>query len=202
MNKRFIISLLVIIVLGVVMLVLAQDDQDSTTLDNATTTNTTTTAPQDTQATVPADWQQYENPAFDFTFQYPSAATTSVEAGRAKVQLIGPASEPNTEITDGFTFYVRTESFGDATSTESFAQSYYQEESRRLETIEAPHQISVAGETGYTFTLEGEIGSNTIYRVLPAEGDQVFVTTAIVADPNNQGYADMIETMLGTLRVS
>lgn len=191
MKTAGIFTLIAIIVIGIIWFV--PDSNQLDPADNSTTTD-------EMAVEVPEDWQTYENDQFDFSFQYPAAATTTVEADRVKVQLIGPDSEPNTEITDGFTFYVHSEELGEATSTEAFARSYYEDQLEHMTVVEEPHEVSVAGKTGYAFILEGQNGSDTVYRVFPAGGDEVYITVSIVSDPNDEGYSDMVDTMTGTFQ--
>jgi hypothetical protein len=63
------------------------------------------------------NWLTFQHEAFSFSFKHPPKAIIDIsdpavpgEPKRVRVRLVDPESEPNTEITDGFTFYVRSDS--------------------------------------------------------------------------------------------
>lgn len=153
---------------------------------------------------VPENWELFESPDFNFTFSYPPQASISTEAGRTKITYLGPDNEPNTEITDGFTFYVRTQPLESQTLQE-FAQQSYQQATQSptgqdLDS-EMPEQVSVNSRAGYQYRVESELGNMVDYLVLEAQGDQVFNVSYSVLDPNNTGYQVVIDTIVQTLEI-
>ncbi|MEX2515084.1 MAG: hypothetical protein WD335_03075 [Candidatus Paceibacterota bacterium] len=190
MKHTFFITLLIILVVAGGIWFLPRTDQPIT-FDQATST-TQSAAPDTT------DWQGYENEAFDFTFRYPDRVDTAVEAGRVKAQLIGPGSEPQTEVTGGFTLTIYTQST-DGLSIQEFATQEYEQQTQGLQGVSQPQRVTISDHTGHTFVVEGAMGSGIRYYILSAGSDEVYVATANISDPNEVGYVDTVRTILSTL---
>lgn len=149
----------------------------------------------------PARWLAYENPQFDFTFLYPPEATTSIEAGRAKITYLGPQSIPNSEITDGFTFYVRTQNLPPDVTIENFAEDYFAAETENFGAIAPLSEITIRDARAYRFQAQSALGPAITHTVLEADEDTVFLIASMTADPQNAGYENVIDQIAGTLQL-
>ena len=149
---------------------------------------------------VPASWRTLSNQEFQIVLAYPGEATASTEVGRIKILYIGPTSEMNTELTDGFTFYVHTEEISGNTSVQSRAQEQFEMETERLRRISEPHEIMIGNRTAYEYEIESELGSAVTHVIAEADPDTIFAVSYSVFDPENRGYQNIINMMLRTLQ--
>lgn len=155
------------------------------------------------------NWQTFQHEAFDFTFKYPAEAVTDIsdpaiagEPERVRVRLIGPESEPNTEITDGFTFYLSSDSLDQHETFSEAAKRVYKEETERREVIDEPANSEVKGREAYRFSLRSELGGEVAYTVIKGEEKLVFITTSAISTPKgtDRGYGNMIDKMKESLQ--
>ena len=147
-------------------------------------------------------WQTYENDAFDFTFNYPAQASTSIEQGRVNVTYLGPNNTPNSEISDGYTFSVMTQSATstdpDATSLQEAAEAYFEDQTAILTSVASPTNRMIGVTPAYTFAVESQLGPTMEYVMWEAEDGVVYVANYMVMDPQNRGYEDTIDDMLNS----
>jgi hypothetical protein len=135
--------------------------------------------------------------------QVPPTARTDVERNQLKVQVIGPENQPNTEVTDGLTFYASRHSVGSGTSSlRALALDLYERANERGAVAAKPRATTTAdGTHAYRFTVRGPIGATNVRYVMRAGADTAFVTTATVTDPHDRGYRRMVRFMRATLRL-
>jgi hypothetical protein len=135
-------------------------------------------------------------------FSHPPEASVSTEAGRAKVQILGPNNEPNTEVTDGITGYlqaVEKEASGLADTAE---QVFADRSSTPQQVIASTSPATFAGKTGYSFRLQNMLGSETVYYVLPTKQSGLSLVTNFTAlGPNSAEFIDQFETITKTAQV-
>lgn len=195
-----IILILFVAVIGVIWLSGGDDDLDVLNI-NATSTSQLDQTPTTTEeVNLTGDLRTYESDDFDFTFNYPAQAEASVEEDRAVVIYIGPDAIPNSEITDGFMFGVRTEAYTSESDVEGVAEALFEENTESRRVIASTTEITLGGETAYQFQVESELGTTITYLVFQADDGQVFVVDYFVADPADRGYENVIEQMMESLQ--
>lgn len=123
-------------------------------------------------------WQTYEHEDFSFTLAYPPNATSEIENGEVKIQFMGPRNEPNTEIQDGFTLYVRTEPI--EADLAALAQRILDEQPDYAETLEPLRMTFVDGAIVYGFTVRSALGPPVDYRIAEASAETAFVVSYLV----------------------
>lgn len=154
------------------------------------------------------NWPTYQSDLFHFTFRYPPQALVDIsdpalegEPKRVRVRLIGPESEPNTEITDGFTFYVRSVVQDNQESFSEAANQIFLIETERREVIKPLQQSKVGDQNAFSFGIRSELGGEVIYEIIKGEQNTVFITTSVVSSPQNvnRDYRTIIEEMQSSL---
>lgn len=110
---------------------------------------------------IPADWSRYESPADDttaFSIHHPSSTTIEqVQPTIYEIKFIGPDSEPNTEITDG---YYASLQFVTATSAAVYAK-------QQGATTSAPH-MTFLDQTAYQYVRRSALSEQLVpHFVLP-----------------------------------
>lgn len=155
------------------------------------------------------NWQTFQNEAFSFSFRYPPEAIIDIsdpavngEPKRVRVRLIGPESEPNTEITDGFTFYVRSVALDNQETVAVLAERIFNEETENRKVIDELSKTTFAGRDALTFSLRSELGGEVIYSIFEGGENLVYVTTSVISIPNGdrRDYREMIDSMKRSLR--
>lgn len=147
-------------------------------------------------------WKKYTNTEEGFSLQVPAGASTSTEAGRVKVTFLGPNNEPQTEIVDGFTFYVRKLQISEEQNLREKAEEAREDRFEELEVLEQIEEISVEDKEGYKFVLESALGGSVDYLVLPTEeSNEAFVISYSIKgeDDDREEYQGMVNRMLSTL---
>ncbi len=157
------------------------------------------------------NWQTFQSDQFDFMFQYPPQAivdisdpTVADEPKRVRVRLIGPESEPNTEITDGFTFYVHSVELDQKQSLSEIANEIFRIETERREVTNPLQQSEIGNRNAYSFSVRSELGGEVIYEIIEGEAETVFITISVVSSPQNvdRNYRTIIEKMQISLRTN
>ena len=197
MNKKvFTIVFVVALITGIFGYTQYQGNQDEKLADNSPTQEN-----QDRDkptAEIPIDWEEFSTSSF--SFNHPPEAKVDTERGQIRLRFIGPDSQMGGEITDGFTFYVDVEDVSNS-DLEDFVNMKYQEESREL--IEEPHEIEVKGREAYRFKIRTELGVESTKVVLGTDDEtKAFVVSFAVQDPNEEGYEDMIEKMMKSMKLN
>lgn len=150
----------------------------------------------------PITWETYTNEDFNFTFVYPSAASTTVENGRVKVTYLGPENTPNTEITDGFTFYVESVELEEGQTLETFANAQFEQEEDQLEVFVPLRNISIDDKQAYEYQIESMLGLSVTHIMLETEEGIVFVVSYMLAGPAERGYTGVIAQMIQSLTLT
>lgn len=194
-----VVIIVMVALIGVTIYLSFQDDSSSLNLDQMN--NNENDISQNESEDLPDNWQTYTHSDFDFTFLYPAGATDSVEAGRAKVTVLGANNTANSEVTDGFTFFVRTEDVPEDTSLSEFATELYDAEPERLERVTEPTERMVNGRLIYEFQIETELGTVATHAVFEAEDRKVFVATYTISGTNTDNYQETVDIMLSSVEL-
>lgn len=210
-NTLITILVLVLVVIGLILLAPFNGEDDNQ--ETATTSDATTTMTDDQetnqQANVPVGWETYRAPDSGLVFQHPPQViidTSNSEVGdvpqRTRVRLIGPESEENTEITDGFTFYARATSTSGMTSLESLARDILERETERAAVVDQLSETTFGDRRAFQFSVDSELGGEVQHAVVAGEGDTDFVTSFIISGSETRDYESQIETMIETLNTT
>lgn len=143
------------------------------------------------------DMETYQSQEDGLRFSYPKEGEIMHEAGRVKVTYVGPNSHM-TQITDGFTFYVRAEEMDG--QLDELTQEKFEESTERLDPIQEPEVAEVQGETAYRFVIEGGLGNEVVHHVF-AMNDRVFFTSHMISDPEGRGYDGMVDDIMDSIAV-
>lgn len=155
------------------------------------------------------NWKTFNHETFGFRFRYPPEAIVDISdpaiAGEptwVRVRLIGPASEPNTEITDGLTFYVRSVALDEQETLAVVAERIFNDETENREVIEELSQTTFAGREAFTFSLRSQLGSELSYSIFEGEENLVYVTTSSISIPEDKrrNYLEMIDKIKRSLQ--
>jgi hypothetical protein len=193
MKTASVTAIIVIILAGIGGFVLYQQ-QTPQTADQATTTDPVL-------AEAPADWIQHQDNFLSFA--HPADAEVSQEAGRTKIQILGPNNEPNTEVTDGITAYLSaTSTVG--TSQEALTERVFTDKRQTSQdTIEQPTATQFAGRSGFGFTLRNQLGSQTRTIIIPADKKQTALIGSYTASgQNSQQYIGQFENVTQTTELT
>lgn len=156
----------------------------------------------------PNSWQTFQNNQFDFTFKYPPDAIVDIsdpavsdEPKRIRVRLIGPESEPNTEMADGFVFYARTTTKNSGESlSEAALQIFNSLSEKEMVRKEREKSTTIGNRKAYTFTVRSELGGEVIHTIIEGADDTVFINSSIVSTPS--GVERNYESMIGQMQRS
>lgn len=146
------------------------------------------------------NYQTYTNDQFNFIFDYPEDAEIKVEAGIVKVQFFGPDAIESSEVTDGFTLFLRTLEKNSGQSLREFSNERYDEETERQNGVIDPEEIQVGDLSGFSFRVESELGSQVRYHILEKNNTEVYEASVVIADPSNRGYEEIVNNIEKTLR--
>lgn len=155
---------------------------------------------QEEKVQVPESWETYSTSTF--SIQHPSDAEIKNEVGNVKIQVFGEDNTPNTEVTDGFTFFASAKELSESESLSDFVDNKYESDIEILEEVEAPTSTTIGKREAYKYIVVSQVGSNANNIVIEAEDNNVFVVSYTFSDPNNQGYEDTINTMMKTLEIN
>lgn len=150
---------------------------------------------------IPEGWNQYTHAQHGLSFFYPPAGEVTIEAGRVKVTYLGPGNTQGSEITEGFTFFVRTEEKDSDTSLETIAE----EERERLfeenqdNDIPEPRTMSIGEREVYQFEVESELGTPVTYVVVEGSDTTAFIVSYSAVGDAQAEYESFIETMIRSL---
>lgn len=197
-TQTILIGLAVVVAFVLVIILIGNGGPDQT---GEQPTSTATGTPTSTAETTPEGWEVHESEVVPVSFAHPPEAEVSAEAGRAKIQLLGPNNEPNTEVTDGLTGYVYTESTdGDV---QTAAETMFAAERENSESvISSTTEASFAGRSGFTFRLRNQLGSTSTYYVLSAEpADTALVATFTASGSDADTYVQEFEQIVRTVDV-
>lgn len=195
-----IVIIIMLALIGVTIYLSFQDDSYSAELVG--TNNNEVERSQNESEDLPENWQTYANSNFDFTFLYPAGAAESVEAGRAKITVLGADNTANSEVTDGFTFLVRTEDVPEDSSLSEFANQLYSEEILGLESVQEPTERMVSGRLMYEFQVETDLGTTATHVIFESEDNRVFVATYTISDMGENSYQETIDIMLSSVELA
>jgi hypothetical protein len=193
MKTASITAIIVIILAGIGGFVLYQQ-QAPQTADQATTTDPVL-------AEAPADWIQHQDNFLSFA--HPTNAEISQEAGRTKIQILGPNNEENTEVTDGITAYLSATSAAGISQEALTERVFADKRQTSQEVIEQPTSTQFAGRSGFWFTLRNQLGSETRTIVIPADKTQTALIGSYTASgQDTQQYIEQFETIMETTELT
>ena len=195
-----IVIIIMLALIGVTVYLSFQDNPSSQGVNQVN--NNDNEVQQNESEDMPDNWQTYSNSDFDFTFLYPVGAAESVEAGRGKITVLGADNTANSEITDGFTFFVPTENLSEDTSLSEFAMELYNAEPKNLERVKEPAERMVNSRLIYEFKVETESGKVATHAVFEADDNRVFVVTYTISGNEQSSYQETIDIMLSSVELT
>jgi len=195
-NTSVVVTILLIVLVTVGLVVWGTEDQAKNGESmQATTTENATSSVKDQDS-----WNDSEFAGIQFS--HPPEASVSTEAGRAKVQILGPNNEPNTEVTDGITGYLYAVEKEAGSLANTAEQVFADRSSTPQQVIASTSPATFAGKTGYSFRLQNMLGSETVYYVLPTEQSGLSLVANFTASgPNSAEFIDQFETITKTAQV-
>lgn len=152
-NTQIILVALIIAVLGVLAFSYGGTDQAKQT---ATTTN--------------AFEQTYTTQDGTVTFSYPQRATVTEENNVAKIQILGPGNEPQTEISNGLTGYISLRELGNRPLGLWAELLFAKAKKEGAAGLQKVQEDTFADRSGYSFQVETRLNSTSTHYLL--EGDQ------------------------------
>lgn len=145
-----------------------------------------------------ASWETYESDVFGFSIDYPPEASVQREAERyIKFTYLG-GPQATGEVTDGFTLTVGTHDAAGA-ALEAFAQSFYDEQLRAGSSVTPPERTEWYGGAAYRYQVE-TLGVVTTYVVAGSGGGRMHTISYHIADPRDEGYRQLVESMLASFQ--
>jgi len=154
------------------------------------------------------DWRTHSSADLAFTLMVPPRAivdrvdpAVEGEPARLRVRVIGPESGEATEITDGFTFYVRVVRTRDTTALRELARRILEHQSRDG-VADTLAQDEVDGREAYRFSTRSELGGRVQHVVLAADEGAAFVTSYVISGPPDRGYGRQARTIIRSLKLA
>lgn len=196
MSRSLKIVLIIAVLAGTGILIFTASDTSNPTEDTtapATSTNST--------VSVPNDWETYSNAQYDFSIAHPPEATVQAEGAgeqnHIKFTYLG-SEQATGEITDGFTLTVSSYDQAADQTLEEFAQQRLEENLQAGDEVAPVQEATFNGRSAYTFSTEN---LGVVEHIVVENDDAYIVTSSNIADPNNQGYDEMISLMKGSLEL-
>ena len=161
---------------------------------------------QRTRPTLPEGWQRFADGAFTFRFMYPHGAeiTTNMRRGYVKVQRTGSRQKPNTEVTDGYTVWIRNIRQGQATSQlRHVAHDIYEREVTDDNRVEALATTTHNGDTAYTFANTTQLGNTVQHKLWRVPGNSYIYVTYSISGPDDMigAYRQRVIRILDSVRI-
>lgn len=146
------------------------------------------------------DWDTYSDGNLGFSIDHPDGVKVYQDGpGMVGLRLLGPTQSEGTEMSDGISLSFRKVTKGANDTLGQVAQSNLDQITEVGKVDQAPVSAQLGGKTGVMYRFSA-LGSFTVY-LLPVSDTQVLEVSYMVADPKNQGYADTVDGMLGSLKV-
>lgn len=140
---------------------------------------------------IPDSWSTYasivDEDGWEFTIRHPSeVGVNRLQNGIHEFKFIGPDSEPNTEITDGFTMSVQIDG---AATLDTFP------------IVGEVEQVSFNGYPALKFQTESELGNmvDHILFGLEEEGTPVIDVAYVISGDEDGSYEETINLMLSSM---
>ncbi|NBD73706.1 hypothetical protein GVX82_01545 [Patescibacteria group bacterium] len=153
---------------------------------------------EDGPVVTPAGYRLHEEPTLGYRLLVPEHAEVEEEgAGIRKVSVIGPESEPATEITDGYTFTIVARA-----ATHGSAESYALDEIEQDlgEVVASPTQVTIGGDYEASRWVERSMLGSEVERstLVPGNGQEYSVSVSISGDEDGS-YRQEVDEMLASL---
>ncbi|MGI5841493.1 MAG: hypothetical protein ACOX6N_04720, partial [Patescibacteria group bacterium] len=152
-----------------------------------------------------SDWDIFQSDEIGIRIRYPQdVRVQTIDNMRytKAVQFIkfGPTQIEGTEFYDGINVLIDKGVLEEDQSVRSLALTRLEEakEGPTFENSSEMTTVTVAGRTGYRFTIES-LGVHE-YTFLP-EGQEYIEIRNSTADPTSQGYQETVDQMLATLEI-
>jgi hypothetical protein len=148
---------------------------------------------------VPEDWETYSSDELGFNISHPSEMTVDEQQAIEGIRflLIGPSQTQGTEMYDGISMTINVDTHN-ADSFQDFIDEQHQETNDATNPeVGDIEQVTVAGLQGYQFVVNSLGEFTHIY--LPLEGNKYAHVTYLMEDPENQGFQEILDTMLSSL---
>lgn len=182
--------IVIFVVIGLLVIIFSENftPADSTEFDPATTTQSTT------DIAPPANWvmtRGTSDTGLRFNFSRPPAATfEQVQPNVYELTYVGPNSEPQTEITDGFTVRLV---FATGTPAGYIAQS--------VTTPVETDAVTVADFPAERYQTESALGTNVTHTVLALGNNQILDIGVTTAGAAAASYQDTVTRVINSVSV-
>lgn len=207
MNKSLLIAGAVV-VLGIVGYVVYQRSQTISptpemVMENESSDTTPFISSTPDTSELEAGGSSFSDPAGTFTFLYPSEYELHTDDPQhIRISKRGETQRAQSEMSDGVLVVFEPINLGDKT-LEEYVDTHIQESTANgmSEVIQAKKPSSLNNYPGITYSLRG-LGE-TSYLVLQkdAQSDKAVSISFLVADPENKGYQQELESILSTLEL-
>lgn len=171
--------------------------EDSQTIDDSATS----TATNQQETDIPDNWETYENAQYDFAITHPPEASVQAEGAGSqnhiKFTYLG-SDQATGEITDGFTFTVSSYENNDNQTLKDFAEERLENNLQAGEEVAPVEEATFNGRDAYTFTTE-TLG--VVEHTVVENDDTYVVISSNIADPNDEGYEDIVAQMKSSLQL-
>lgn len=165
-------------------------------------TSNQTSDQQDSDISV-RNFTRYTNEELGFEILRPSESSVNIEGPqnrRVKFTLLGENNEPNTEITDGFTFTVFSDPVATNRDTQNYAESYLNEIAATSEIVDELEEVIIDENNYYRFSHTSMLGT-TVDNYTLTRQNQAFVISTSVSGTSTDEYEAMVESMLGSFEI-
>lgn len=182
-------------------------DKSSTNVNNqqiqaSPTTQSTPTGLQTSSTDETANWKTYTNTQQSFTIKYPNGVEIEEEnGGGVLLILLGPTQKRGAGFYDGIFLRFKSNSLKDK-NINQVADEELQKEKDTFDTnghvIENTKQVTLAGISGYTYTI-ANVGIHTFTYLPNKSGGYVIILNSTV-DPTGKDFQKSADQILSTFK--
>lgn len=149
--------------------------------------------------TSPADYRAIAKPDQGYVISIPYAVDVSNPQGLiTRYRYVGPDSEPNTEITDGYTVTIETREAISDSLEEATSMSI---QGTRSSLLEEPTEAEIAGIESRRYVTKSALGNKPITNHVLMPGNGYVYTIRINISPSDTTkYQDETDTILSTIQ--
>lgn len=197
--KSLFFGLIVLILLTTGFIYLVNTDSPNTSTSTPPTQNESEEVENEQQVTIPSDFRLHGEPAYQYSIALPYTVDVSSPQARInRYRYVGPNNEPNSEITDGYTITIESETTT-ATSLEDFALEITANDSN--ESNVAFESVTVAGESSLRYTTISALGNKPVtnYVFLPGNG-YGYIASVNISPVEDESYEATTIEILNTLQ--
>lgn len=192
---------LILLIFGGLYLV-NTDSPDSTENLTPTSTSTTTEEPdrdnKEETTIVPDSFRHHAEPDQRYRIAIPFDVDVSTpQVGITRYRYVGQDNKPNSEITDGYTITIETQTTSQ-TSLENIVTQRI--EANTTSVLEGPQSTTVAGHNALRYVTESALGNKPItnYAVLPGNEYEYYISINI-SSADTETYRELVDAIVNTL---